>query len=187
MEWTLSMLDKQSLLQGKELTDQHMNATSKILAKQFPEMPRMQNCLLVQKEILLSPAVANSMFFHCLKLDEDCYHWALSHLNNEIVYVYDSLHLGVRDELKQQLTILYGTRGIRACRVQSQRGITECGCYAIAFCVSLHFGEDPTSLLYKQREMRKHIVACMEKGCFSPFPSAPKKLLTSPHIDLTLK
>ena len=55
-EWNLTMLDKAELLQGRELTDKHMNATSKILAKQFPEMPRMQNCLLVQNDSSLTPA-----------------------------------------------------------------------------------------------------------------------------------
>lgn len=160
-----------------------MNATSKILAKQFSEMPRMQDCLLTQNERYLTPAEVNSMFFHFLEFDLDCCHWVLSHLKDEVIYLYDSLLLPMKDKLKRQLITLYGRRVVYASQVQVQRGKADCGCFAIAFCVSLHFGEDPASLVYKQREMRKHIATCMVNGNYTPFPSAPKK---SPHNELAL-
>lgn len=169
-------------MDGDLLTDKHMDASAKLLAKQFPDMPAPQTTLRGQRPHLLQPAVENSMFFHHF-----CGHWALSHLKEDVVYLYDtlkpkSLHL----DLQQQLVALYGKRTINIPSVQVQKGTTDCGCFAIAFCVSLLYGDDPASLKYNQKKMRDHIVATLTDGHFSPFEATAKKTKRVQAIEVTL-
>lgn len=37
-------------------------------------------------------------------------------------------------------------------------GTTDCSCFAIALCVSLLYGDNPSTLVYNQKNMREHIV-----------------------------
>ncbi len=64
---------------------------------------------------------------------------------------------------------------VRAPQVQQQKGAADCGCFAVCFAVSLALGENPTDLLYSQKEMREHLIQCIEQGYFVPFSSSDKK------------
>ena len=53
-------------------------------------------------------------------------------------------------DLKEQLLALYGETDIELVPVQVQSGTRDCGCFVIAFSISLLFGDDPSKLVYKQ-------------------------------------
>ncbi len=143
-----------------------MDACLNVLSEQFPDLPEPQTALLSQ---LLKPGQ-----------DKSCGHWALSHLSNGIIFLFDSLlpkKLDVR--LREQMLSLYGNRQVQRPCVQHQNGSKDCGCFAIAFCVTLLYGADASSLMYTQKEMpegcqkemRAHVISCLKQNKFLPFPS----------------
>ena len=162
---------KKLLVEESPLTDRHMNGTCNLIREQFPDIPVPQTTLRVARPELIKEAEEKSFFFHHF-----CEHWALSHIRDNVVYLYDSLQpKSINSTLAEQLHSLYGNRIVKIPQVQLQKGNKDCGCFAIAFCVSLMFGDDPATLCYDQKEMRKHLMQCFETKCFSPFPSQSKK------------
>ncbi len=125
-----------------------MDACLNTLSKQFPDIPDPQTALLAQLPGSLKAAQEKSKFFHNFSG-----HWALSSLSSGIVFLFDSL---LPKEVKRADAValwkMPGTKTI--IYVQRQKGSKDCGCFAIAFCVSLLYGEDPSSLLFNQKEMR---------------------------------
>ena len=75
---------------------------------------------------------------------------------------------------------------VRLPRVQRQRGVKDCGCFAIAFCVSLLNGDNPAAILYNQGEMSIH--QCFENASLTPSPGHKKKARKLPlPIELILE
>ncbi len=144
-----------------------MDACLNTLSKQFPGIPDPQTALLAQLPGSLKAAQQKSMFFHNFSG-----HWTLSSLSSGIVFLFDSLLPKELDlKLKEQMLSLYGKCLVQRPYVQRQKGSKDCGCFAIAFCVSLLYGEDPSSLLFNQKEMRGHIFSCLTQESFLPFPA----------------
>ena len=185
----LTPKDRAVLQEGKQLDDKIMAGVGMILESQFPELPPFQPTLYTQALENLHPAKETSFFFHNFSN-----HWAVSHLSQGRVYLYDSLQpKKIMPELQKQLATLYGHVGsdrklqVFMPLVQLQRGGADCGCFAVAFVVSLLFGDDPTSLLYSQKEMRGHLEDCLQSELFTPFPASEKKAKRkSKIIELTV-
>ena len=74
---------------------------------------------------------------------------------------------------------LYGqqAKSVQVLPVQQQKGSVDCGCFTIAFAVSVVLGENPAHHIYNQTKMREYLVMCFEQGFFIPFPSMPKEKL----------
>lgn len=175
--------EKKRLVEGATLTDRHMNGTSLLLAEQFPDMPAPQTTLYATRLEMIKAAQDRSFFFH--NFSE---HWALSHIRDNTIYLYDSLQPKCIDpDLGEQLHALYGNRTVTIPSVQLQKGNKDCGCFAIAFCISLMFGDDPATLCYDQKEMRSHLIKCFETKCFVPFPATQKKSRIPPPLEISLK
>ena len=51
-----------------------------------------------------------------------------------------------------------------------QTGSADCGLFALASATALANGEEPGSLVFKQKEMRPHLVKCLEAGEAESFP-----------------
>ena len=147
-----------------------MNACGLLLCKDFPECPTPQDTLYCQNISRLQPAAEKSIFFNS--------HWVLSHFSEGEAYIYDSLQAKtLHPDLKKQLAALYGNfvNEVKSAPVQVQTGFQDCGCFAIAFAVSLFFGDNPSYLMYKQEEMRDHLADCITKQHLLPFPATIKK------------
>ena len=54
--------------------------------------------------------------------------------------------------------------------IQQQRGLVDCGVFAIAFAVHLALGDDVTRLNFNQGQMRKHLLKCFQEKVMTPFP-----------------
>ncbi len=102
-------------------------------------MPSPQSCLLSQKPEQLKRAEENSVFFYHYNQ-----HWAVSQLRDDTVYLYNSMQPKViYQQLREQLICLYGGKRIRP--VKEQKGSTnDCGCFTIAFTISLLYGDEMT-------------------------------------------
>ena len=55
--------------------------------------------------------------------------------------------------------------------VAEQERSSDCGLYAIAAATVLGEGKDPCSLQFHQEEMQSHLLACLESGVMTGFPS----------------
>ena len=148
-----------------------MDGCGSLISKQFPELPTLQKTLYAQNLSKLQPAEELSLFFHNYSA-----HWVLSHLREGHVYVYDSLQIKtVHPDLKKQLLALYGESDVELVPVQLQAGTNDCGCFVVAFAVSLRYGDNPSMLVYRQKEMRQHMANCIQQQRFTPFPASKRR------------
>ena len=109
-------------------------------------------------------------------------HWVCSHFDEKgRVSLYDSLYM---EDLDTQLALLY-RREVNNLTVyvppnqQQQRGGADCGLFAIATCVSLAMGQDPSTQRWQQNKMRLHLSECFRTETISPFPTLNNKKLKS--------
>lgn len=179
--------DHDILQEGRQLNDKIIAGVGMILESQFPELPHFQLTLYSQAVENLHPAEEGSLFFHNFSN-----HWAVSHLTQSSSVRQFAAKENCTRTAKaagSSLRPSWRWKELRVCipPVQLQKGTTDCGCFAVAFAVSLLFGDDPTSLLYHQKEMRRHLQECFLADLFSPFPASDKKAKRKPKtIELTV-
>ena len=177
--------DKQQLLNGKELTDIHINGACALLREQYPEIGGIQSTLYQQYDRALNQSKHAIQILHVQPN-----HWAvISTLGCEenIIEYYDSLFTNMSLSTKAIITKLLRPNEsitIRMINVAKQIGTTECGLYAIAYCISLANGQDPCKVVYDQREMREHMISCFENKKLTSFPISKKRRLTTTHASI---
>ena len=54
--------------------------------------------------------------------------------------------------------------------IQQQRGLVDCGVFAISFAVHLALQGNVTKLNFNQGQMRRHLLKCFQKKVMMPFP-----------------
>ena len=70
---------------------------------------------------------------------------------------------------------LWTAKSMQVLPVQQQKGSVDCGCFAIAFAVSVVLGENPAHHIYNQTKMREHLVMCLSKAFSFLFQACRKK------------
>ena len=107
--------------------------------------------------------------FHC----RSC-HWITASTigcQSDTVNIYDSLYKDIDGVTKHKIEEVFDSAvKFQLPKVQVQEGLTECGLFAIAFAVTLAFGDNPEACIFDQSRMRPHLHACFEKQCISKFP-----------------
>ena len=101
------------------------------------------------------------------------------------VNVYDSGEKHILYRNKDQVTSLLFTEQstikIKFMNVQIQYGSSDCGLFAVAFATSLCEGIDPTTCIYRQPNMRRHFLACIDNGKMKAFRTARiRRPITNP-------
>ena len=66
--------------------------------------------------------------------------------------------------------------------VQQQKGIADCGLFAVAFAVHLAFGDDVSRLTFDQFKIRQHLIKCFQKKEMQPFPLTCMGSPTQPKL-----
>ena len=177
--------DKQQLLNGKELTDKHINSACALLREQYPEIGGIQLTLYQQCDRALKQPKHAIQILHIQPN-----HWAvISTLGCEenIIEYYDSLFTNMSLSTKAIITKLLQPNEsitVRMKNVAKQLGTTECGLYAIAYCISLVNRQDPCKVVYDQREMRDHLISCFENKKLTLFPISKQRRLTITHVSI---
>ena len=101
-------------------------------------------------------------------------HWATLQLVGPEIYFYDSLFTSVSDETLELIAKLVKTKKrlieINIMNVQKQSGTVDCAVYAMATVTCILLGEDPTSVVFNQKELRLHLVKMLEANTLSLFP-----------------
>ncbi len=177
------------LLSGEKVDDEVMSAASMVMKKQFPDLKGFQHTIFAEKENGFSPANSDSIQFHHINN-----HWVTSQLVDGKVVLYDSNYkqtIRIPHALQKQLKEIYelyiedGKLVVEVAPVQKQKGGRDCGGFAIAFAVELGYGDQPQNQVYVQSKLRRHIVDCLDRGYFVPFPSTGRK--TRAHRELILE
>ena len=162
--------DKKIIEDGSQLTDKHIWLTQTLIKGQFPKIGGLQSTLLQERYHNLP---SNSIqVVHCLKR----HHWIVASnmlSASDHVHIYDSLHTTTDQESIELVTNMFGTEDssfIHIPEMQTQIGGTDCGLFAIAYMISLAYGDDPSVTSYDQIKMRYHLTECFTKGKLIPFP-----------------
>ena len=110
------------------------------------------------------------------------HHWvcASRHCHGSSVCIMDSkviFHQITKSTQLQIARIFNPPQGSRSLRleivpVQQQDGVHDCGLFAIAYGTEECLGRRPESANFEQALMRQHLIKCLQKESFDPFPRA---------------
>lgn len=159
------------ILNGKELTDLHINAYQSIARVQFPHVGGLHNTLLLHKTSLnLQDYKQSLQIIHI----QDRSHWVLLQVVGKDVYLYDSLFTTASAETQKTIAQLIQSSNrdfnVMMMNMQKQTNTVDCGLYSIAVLTSLLLGQDPITLVFNQKELRFHLAQVLETKVISPFP-----------------
>ena len=186
----LDLTDKKILLSSTEwLNDNIVNAAQKLLKKVNPAMSGLQN---VNLGLTMSFNVEPGEFIQIL--NDGCSHWltvSTVALKHPEVHAFDSLYTSTSTKM-QISNILYSdkpTITVSFKDVQMQSGFSDCGLFSIAFATALIFGRQPGEFMFQQREMRSHLIQCLESRLMSMFPilglrRVTRKVKSTDEVDI---
>ncbi|KAK3108798.1 hypothetical protein FSP39_015983 [Pinctada imbricata] len=174
-----------------DLCSDIMDTVQNILSTQFPEMNGLMSTsfapIWVEGENrwrnekpfqeVSSPA---AQIHHTGK-----HHWVTTvKCENDQIFLLDSL-VGVSGELSPsleiQLAAMYGLGKtefpVKVPLVQQQNNSHDCGLHAIANLVEFCFNRftRKQNVIYNQIYLREHLIYCLERQMFVPFPKIPPK------------
>ena len=174
---TLSKKEKQDLLHGRELNDLHINAFQNLLKSQFTEVGGLHNTLL-QSQTQFIKSELNS-HKHILQIIHMPNHWAALQIFGGDIHFYDSTYTTISYDTLEIIAQLLNTTAksitIKLMNVAKQVGAVNCGLLAIATLTCLALGDDPTTVVFNDDELRPHLINIFESKRISAFPVKKKK------------
>ena len=176
--------DKNILLNGKWLTDKHINFAQLLLQKQFSHCSGFQSTIYqLQKPLLVLQDMIQIIHINTN-------HWAVittigcEHQNNAIRY-YDSLYSELMDSAENIISHLIPRKPqivVELMKSTKQVGCNDCGLFAVAIATSLANGMNPSTVVFAQDEMRSHLADCFVKLKITPFPVRRTIRIKSPVL-----
>lgn len=174
---SLGRKELQRLLNGKELTDLHINAFQNLLKTQFDSIGGLQSTLLQEKRSpLINKWKRNLQIIH-ITITQTIKHWAvLEIVDDSMIYLYDSAYTTVVGDGRQIISHLLNTDkdtlSVNIMDIVKQFGATDCGLYAIATLTCLALDKDPCITVFQKEELRPHLQGILETGIVREFPSS---------------
>ena len=190
---TLPFAEKYIITSGGWLTDLSINASQQLLKQQYQAIGGLNDTAFVP---MISPETKKWVYvFPMPEVTEhsalqihhnNASHWVMSCRVGNNIFVCDSMLRKqttnlLSQSLQIQLCSLYGAGLHKICvnipSVQQQSNSSDCGLYAIAhavnFCAAaMERNISPFYLeRFEEKELRKHLINCLEKGIFTRFPS----------------
>ena len=106
------------------------------------------------------------------------------------VKIYDSLNLTPTQELLDQIKAVYSVDSSlpeigRVFISATQNGNVDCGIFAIVYAIDIAAENNPTTFVYDQREMRQHLLECLQNHIMKPFPRFKTLTNQVPLVDIT--
>ncbi|XP_075194182.1 uncharacterized protein LOC142294999 isoform X2 [Anomaloglossus baeobatrachus] len=161
---------QRAILESDEwLDDDIIDTAQEILKRQF-EADGLQSCAVAQ--LGYQPVSGPSVQIH---YDEDRRHWFTSCFRDGRILIADSMNSSLSRSGKRQILELYSQvarnplRNVTFLNVDRQPNKYDCGVYCIANAYELLTKNGNVICKYINREMRTHLIHCLEKGFFSPF------------------
>lgn len=166
----LERTEKEHILTGEKLNDSHINMAQGLLKRQFSEVTGLNSTLLQAKK---QTKQDNKQQIQIIHSRGD--HWLVASTvlsSKDEVKVYDSVYRTIDRTTRSIISNLFqSSSSTELVKINRQTGGRDCGVYAIAISTALAFHHDPSLIKFDQPAMRPHLVACLEKGTFSPFPT----------------
>ena len=132
-----------------------MTAVQLLLKSQFRHLKSLQDTLK-QDIDKMQPAPTGSLQI----LLVNCNHWVVASTcgtnNNTDITIYDSMYSFIHDHTKLLLSHLVH--------------IVDFLQLLTGYCISIAYGQNPSSSVYDQALMRKHLLKCLEAKHMTPFP-----------------
>jgi len=151
------MSEKMILFNMEELNDKIINASQKILYYQFPSLLGLHSTL-VEEDIGFW--TGNYLqILHCCSS-----HWitasSVGCQPGELM-VYDSLFDDIDDGTKWKMEKTFASKvKFFSCKVQKQKDLKDCGLFAVAFAISIPYGQ---GFEFDQNKMCIHLSECLKK------------------------
>ena len=170
--------DKAIIQSNSWLNSSIIDATQKILSQQFPSLEGFQSVGCGQGMTF------NNMHEDFIQIlhDEQRKHWlTITNIGTTEpnVLVYDSLFHQSSPCIQQQISCIMNTNYpeivLHFADSQRQNGAYDCGLFAIAFSVSICYGNLPGNFRYAQSEMREHLLKCLNSGMIEEFPKKERR------------
>ena len=71
---------------------------------------------------------------------------------------------------------------VRFGNTNKQAEFDDCGLFAAAYCTTLAFGQNPSSFVYDQSALRKHLINCLEAQRIEPFPTIRERRIVIANL-----
>ena len=191
-ELGLTDVEKDYLLNGEDLCDNLINAAMKLLNRDIPHVS-FQSSTLHGNMLEYCP-------FETIHVHHNGQgHFCTSSSIGGVVTLYDSLKQPPTSELLTQITSLYSpdpsiVPQINITRIEcKQKGVNDCGLFALAYAVDIAEGRNPAKFKYDQEKFRDHLFNCFMAHKLMPFPKIAEHVSTPPpyehteHVPLTSK
>uniref|UniRef100_A0A1X7TP91 Ubiquitin-like protease family profile domain-containing protein n=1 Tax=Amphimedon queenslandica TaxID=400682 RepID=A0A1X7TP91_AMPQE len=176
----LKVKDKLDIANERRITDVHISAAQFLLKASFPHLNGLQStCYQLTRHL---HNVKN--LIQVLHVSNN--HWAVvSSIPSEndsecCLNYYDSVYSKLPENSERILSFLLAENGfiqvkVNCVPVKKQSGSSDCGLYAIANATALANGIDPQSCVYRQNEMRQHLIQCISNKKMTLFPISQTK------------
>ena len=183
--------DRLCLTNGKWVTDNIINAYQQLLRNAYPHIGGLENTSVGET---LAFTIQKGEFVQVLHVS-GC-HWitiSTMECQQGVVNVYDSIpSCSVSLRTKEQIAAIICTQAkeiiLEFPAVQSQRGSSDCGLFALAYATSLCMGDNPVQTNYVQHMLRSHLLDCLTQRTISAFPmTSRKKKVTQPRGKVTVQ
>ena len=172
----LTRKDLQLLLNGKELTDQHVNAFQSLLKNQFPQICGLQNTHFQTKKTLQHNRL-EGMSLQIIHVRKS--HWAALQLSGSEICLYDSAYMSTSTDTLEVIAQLVCSKDhsikIQIMNTCKQTGAADCALYAMATITSLALDIDPLCVVFNQEELRPHLAKTLETGKIAQFPTMKRR------------
>ena len=178
--------DRLALLGKTEyLNDNHMLCALILLKQAFPELDGLESTLRQQKGLTPLPDRPSLQILH---INDN--HWVVASTIDcppeANILLYDSLYTTINNQTKLLLAeLVHSTKStftVGLANVKKQSGSKDCGLFSVAFVTDIAFGTNPSFQIYKQAEMRQHLLKCFEQKKMEPFPIAEKRTLRALNL-----
>ena len=106
------------------------------------------------------------------------------------VNIYDSLKLTPTQELLDQIKAVYSVDSAfpeieKIFISATQNGNIDCGIFAIVYAIDIAAGNNPTTIVYDQSEMRQDLLECLRNHKMKAFPRFRTLTDQVPPVDIT--
>ena len=176
---TLKRRDHSNIINGKELTDLHINAYQNLLKTTYSSICGLQDTLLQNMHPLeQDPSGQTLQILHV----RGC-HWATLQIKGGNIEVYDTSFTTITKEtlttIAQLVRCKSNTLTIQVMNTARQSGTTDCGLYAAAITTCSVIGIDPLTIIFNQEDLRSHFVDVLKTGVVKPFPVLKRRRVTT--------
>ena len=170
-ELSLSFVDYNDILKESELDIMFLDIYSQLAGLVSPS--KLLYATRKEESLLAYQAVNNTIQIHWVNG-----HFAVSHIKDNTIVVYDSLHSDQRLQqvysqilfIRNELGLFFHKFEIKYVVPQQQTNSVDCGLYAAANAACLLSGQDHKGKSYDPLKLRSHLLMCLQEQRLSQFP-----------------